>query len=358
MLALSSVVQDVEGAIASGDQAKRMSMLRQMTGLFSAQAPRLSEDQVGAFDEVILRLSRDIETRARAELSASLADLANAPRRVVRNLAYDPAAEVAGPVLERSVRLEESDLVQIASGAGQQHLMALSRRSTLAERVTDVIVSRGNEQVVRSVAGNQGARFSEGGFRILTSRAEQDSELTRVLTRRADVPEAQRAQLVAIARERARRALAEEFGDNAAAQATLSIAATLAEPPLDLTPAEVAVACHAKYGLDEGAVQTWLTSGETTYALVALARLAGVPSAIALNAHGAPTTDPLLFLVRSVRFGWKTLKLFLATRPGGLPDAEGLQSAFQAFQDLSVATAQRVVRFTAAREKLEQPSAA
>lgn len=358
MLALSSVVNDVEGAIASGDPTKRMTMLRQMTGLFTAQAPRLNEDQIGAFDEVILRLSRDIETRARAELSASLAEVANAPRRVVRNLAYDPSADVAGPVLERSTRLEESDLVQIASGAGQQHLMALSRRSTLAERVTDVIVSRGNDQVVRSVAGNQGARFSAGGFQILTTRAQQDSELGRVLTKRSDVPEAQRAQLVAIARERARQALAAEFGENAAAQATLSVASSMTEPPVDLTPAEVAVACHAKYGLDEGAVQTWLTSGQTTYALVALAKLAGVPSPIALNAHAAPTTDPLLFLVRSVRFGWKTLKLFLASRPEGMPNAEALQSAFQAFQDLSVATAQRVVRFTAAREKLEQPSAA
>ncbi|CAO4157213.1 DUF2336 domain-containing protein [Methylorubrum extorquens] len=358
MLALHSVVADVEGAITSGDPAKRVSMLRQMTDLFTAQAPRLNEDQIGAFDEVILRLSRDIETLARAELSANLADVANAPRQVVRNLACDPSAEVAGPVLERSPRLEESDLVQIANGAGQQHLMALSRRSTLAERVTDVIVSRGNDQVVRSVAGNQGARFSAGGFQILTTRAQKDAELGRVLTKRSDVPEAQRAQLVAIARERARQALAAEFGENAAAQATLAVATALSTLPVDLTPAEVAVGRQAKAGLDEVSVQTWLTTGQTTYALVALARLAGVPSAIALNAHAAPTTDPLLFLVRSVRFSWKTLKLLLASRPDGMPNGEALQSAFQAFQDLSVATAQRVMRFTAAREKLDQASAA
>ena len=167
MHAISSVVADVEGAIASGDPHKRMGMLRQMTDLFAVEAPRLNEAQIDAFDAVILRLSRDIETRARAELSASLADVANAPRRVVRNLAYDPSADVAGPVLERSTRLEESDLVHIASGAGQQHLMALSRRSTLAERVTDVIVSRGNDQVVRSVAGNQGAREARGRWYVL-----------------------------------------------------------------------------------------------------------------------------------------------------------------------------------------------
>lgn len=98
--------------------------------------------------------------------------------------------------------------------------------------------------------------------------------------------------------------------------------------------------------------------GQTTNALVALARLAGVPSAIAFNAHAAPTTDPLLFLVRSVRFGWKTLKLLITSRSTGTPSAEVMQSAFQSFQELSVATAQRVVRFTAARDKLDQSNAA
>ncbi|BAU91520.1 hypothetical protein MPPM_2915 [Methylorubrum populi] len=358
MVALHSVVAEVEGAIASGDPAKRVSMLRRMTSLFTTQAPRLNEDQVGAFDQVILRLSRDIETRARADLAANLADVANAPRHVVRDLAYDASAEVAGPVLERSLRLDESDLIQIASGAGQQHLMALSRRSALAERVTDVIVSRGDEKVVRSVAGNRGAQFSLSGFQILTTRAERDVELEHTLAERVDVPAAQRSQLIAMARERARRTLATEFGASAAERATLAIAESLAAPPVDLTPIEVAVARQAKVELDETNVQEWLSMGQTNYALVALARFAGVPSVIALNAHMAPTTDPLLFLVRSARFGWKTLKLFLASRSDGEPNADDMQSAFQSFQELSVATAQRVVRFTAAREKLEQSTAA
>lgn len=358
MVALYSVVADVEGAIASGDPAKRVSMLRQMTSLFKAQAPRLTEEQIGAFDQVILRLSRDIETRARADLSASLADLANAPRHVVRDLAYDPSPDVAGPVLERSPRINEADLVQIAGGAGQQHLMALSRRSALAENLTDVIVSRGNDQVVRSVAGNRGAQFSAGGFQDLTIRAQADAELGRVLTERSDMPEKQRLQLIPMARERARQALAIQFGENAAAQATLAVAETLTSPPPDFTSAEVAVARQAKTALDETTVQDWLIMGQTTYALVALARLASVPSVIAFNAHAAPTADPLLFMVRSIRFGWKTLKLLLASRSDGMPNAEATQSAFQAFQELSVTTAQRVVRFTAAREKLDQSDAA
>lgn len=353
MKALISVVADVEGAISGGDHAKRIGMLRQVTTLFTRQASRLTEEQIDAFDAVILRLSRDIETLARAELSATLADVPNAPWQVVRDLAFDPSATVAGPVLERSERLDDGDLVQVASTGGQTHLRAIARRRVLAEAVTDVIVSRGDDDVVRDVAGNKGARFSQGGFDVLTTRARSDAALNQVLTSRTDVPAAHMAQLVALARERARGTLAAEFGEVSAAQATLAATAGMSKPSVDLTPAEVAVARRAAKGLDETDVQGWLDCGEVTSALVALSRIAGVPSAMAMNAFEAPTTDPMLFLVRSVRFGWKTLKLFLNCRPERSPTTEELQSAFQAFQDLSVETARRVIRFTAARDKLD-----
>ncbi|GJE41400.1 DUF2336 domain-containing protein [Methylobacterium soli] len=358
MHAISSVVADVEGAIASGDPHKRMGMLRQMTDLFAVEAPRLNEAQIDAFDAVILRLSRDIETKARAALAARLAALPNAPIQVIRDLAYDRSAAVAGPVLEHSERIDEGDLVRIANTGGQEHLLAITRRQTIGEAVTDVIVTRGDAQVVRGVASNRGARFSEGGFRILTTRARDDVALTDALAARTDLPPAQMAQLVGLAQERARHALTRDFGESAAAEAALAAATGLAPPPLDLTPAEVAVAARARDGLDEALVQTWLTTGETTQALVALARLAGVPSGMAVAAHRAPTMEALLFLVRAARFGWKTLKLFLAARAGEPPATEDLRSAFQAFQDLSVATAQRVVRFTAARDKVGLPRSA
>jgi hypothetical protein len=62
--------------------------------------------------------------------------------------------------------------------------------------------------------------------------------------------------------------------------------------------------------------------------------------------------------VRSVRFGWGTLKLLLNARSGMQAASEDLNGAFEAFQQLSIQTAQRVVRFTAARERAAQNAAA
>ena len=57
-------------------------------------------------------------------------------------------------MLEGSPRLSETELIEIAQQKSQAHLLALSRRSSLTERVTDILVERGDETVVRSVASN------------------------------------------------------------------------------------------------------------------------------------------------------------------------------------------------------------
>ena len=72
----------------------------------------LGEDHVSVFDEVISRLAGEIEFRARVELAERLADIDNAPRRTVRDLAFDDDIAIARPLLERSTRLEENDLVE------------------------------------------------------------------------------------------------------------------------------------------------------------------------------------------------------------------------------------------------------
>ena len=352
---VTSLVHDVEAAISSGDADRRVAMLRQMTSLFTGQAASLAEAQVEAFDGVILRLARDIETEARAELSERLADIANAPRAVVRDLAFDPSVSVAGPVLERSTRLDEGDLVQVAQERGQGHLMALTRRASLSERVTDVLVTRGDRDVVHSVARNDGARFSHAGHTTLVRRAVDDAELRDSLQQRGDIPPAYRKRLLVLARERAQAALSDEFGE-AACDAAGKAAQARQAPARDdaLLAAEVAVASRARSGeIDEGVVTDLLRMGEETEALVALARVAGVPSRIAIQAFEAESYEPLLFLVRSAKFGWRLLKLFMAVKAAKEPPPEVMQGAMEAFQALSVASAQRIVRFTATRERAQ-----
>src|ERR1700722_1222841 len=133
------LLDELEAALASGDIARRIDILTRTTDLFIHGAARYSEEQVGVFDDVMARLVNAIETKARAKLAQRLAPIANAPSNVIHMLAFDDDIDVAGSVLSLSDRLDERDLLISAGTKGQKHLLAISRRRTLSESVTNVL---------------------------------------------------------------------------------------------------------------------------------------------------------------------------------------------------------------------------
>ena len=103
-------------------------------------------------------------------------------------------------MLSRSERLDDETLIETASSKSQAHLMAISTRRVLSGAVTDVLVQRGNDEVVHSAVGNPGAEFSEHGFSRLVDRAEGNDSLASCLGLRpthaaASLPETDRESL-------------------------------------------------------------------------------------------------------------------------------------------------------------------
>jgi len=188
MSTLESVVRAVEQAIASGTPERRSRPLRRITDLFVEQAPQLKDDHVSAYDEVISRLARKVDSTDRIELSRRLADIGNAPVGVVKDLAQDADIAVAGPILERSTRLTDDDLIAITEKKTQGHLLAVSRRRSLSERVADALVKRGDQRVVHSVAQNQGAKLSEWTLASLVQKTLGDNALRKAMLQRLDLP--------------------------------------------------------------------------------------------------------------------------------------------------------------------------
>ena len=171
-------------------------------------AGRYSEDEIWTFGEVVGRLADEIEVAARAQLAKRLARFDRAPRNIIHKLAFDDAIEVAGPVLRQSERIETCALVDNVCSKSQSHLLAISKRKSIEETVTDVLVTRGDQEVVNSVANNNGARFSDFGFLHMIQRAEGDSILAEQLGLRKDIPRQLFQQLIAKASDDVRQRLA------------------------------------------------------------------------------------------------------------------------------------------------------
>src|SRR5262245_36568736 len=184
----ASIIPELEEAIQHGSPERRALMLQQITALFIDGAEGFSEGLVGLFDDVLSRLIEEIETKARSELANRLAPVGNAPVKVVRRLATDKEISVAGPLLRRSSRLNEADLIGIAQTQSQAHLLAIAGRTGIAEPVTDVLVKRGDREVARNLARNRTAQLSDVSFAALVGQAHADSVLAEGVGLRPDIP--------------------------------------------------------------------------------------------------------------------------------------------------------------------------
>src|SRR5438876_9999538 len=138
----NSLLGDLESAISGGSSERRSEMLRRITDLYVAAAPTIGDAKAAVFDDVFAHLMREIEQKALLELSERMASVDNAPERLIRRLAEDDAIEVSGPVLARSGRIAEADLLAIASTKGQAHLEAIASLPEHGESITAVLVQR------------------------------------------------------------------------------------------------------------------------------------------------------------------------------------------------------------------------
>ena len=184
----ANLLDELQATLTHGTVARRVETLRRVTDLFLGGAVDYSDEQVALFDDVFKCLIDHIEVSARTLLANRLAQIDNAPRDTIRLLAFDDVIEVAGPVLSKSERLDDEALIEAARSKSQAHLLAISIRRVLSRAVTDVLVQRGNDEVVQSTVNNPGAEFSEGGFDRLVSRAEGDDELATCLGQRPTLP--------------------------------------------------------------------------------------------------------------------------------------------------------------------------
>jgi len=354
-----SIIAELEDAVRGGSSAKRVETLRQVTDLFLNDGERLSDDQVKVFDDVLCLLIARVETRAKAELSKRLAPLDYAPFEVIQHLAWDDEIEVAGSVLANSSRLGTEVLVEIASSKGQDHLLAISGRPNLPAAVTDVIVDRGEDQVIRRLANNAGAQFSEEGYSNIVARASADDELVEILGLRDDLPpscmrdllrrakDAVRARLLAIAPP----AIQEEIK-----QVLNTIARETASPGRSFGVAEEYVKLMKGLNeLDDAAVYNFAESKKFDEVTVAIAVLNEMPIEMVARLMEGPRADLLLIPCRSARLNWPTVESILRKRPV-MPSVneQTLEIAERDYRKLSMETAQRTVRFWQLHNRIEK----
>ena len=358
MTIAAALIPGLDEIVKNGDPKRRADAARRITELFLSGAANFRSDHVDLFDGVLIGLVPHTELAARADLAERLSLLANAPRGLVGQLAREDEISIAGPLLRRSPVIDEQALVEIARIKGQGHLLAMSDRPTLSPDLTDVIVRRGDRDVVRRAAGNSGAHFSQTGYSTLIKRATQDGVLTLAVGRRDDLSDQQLKDLLSGTIDIIRRRLFEVVKPDrqAAIKQAISEITGMAEPVVsgrDFGPAQRTIlALHNAGELNEGALFGFAKAFKYEESVAALAAMSGVKIATLDRLIMGDRFDPILMVGKAIGIEWATARVLILLRlgPSRVPAPADIESARLNFTRLMPSTAERVVSFWKTRQ--------
>jgi uncharacterized protein (DUF2336 family) len=358
MAEAKSLIPGLEDIVRNGDPKRREEAVRRISDLFLQGASRFQPAHIDLFDNILTSLVPQTEMEARSVLAERLAALVNAPPQLVAMLVRDDEILIAGPLLRHSPMVDEPTLVELAKLKGQPHLLAMSDRSTLTPRITDVIVRRGDRDVIRRVAGNAGAAFSPLGYTGLIRRAGDDGVLAVTVGQRDDLTQDQLKSLLAQSVEVVRRRLFDM------APPELRTAINRAMQDISGTPKHLSISrdfataqrtvrkLHQTGELNEGALLRFARAHQYEETAATLASLSGVRIGTIDQLLKGDRDDPMLILGKSIGISWATVRALIALRvgPGRSPAAADVEEARQNFERLVPATAQRVLTFWQTRE--------
>jgi uncharacterized protein (DUF2336 family) len=355
---VQSLIDEVEASFRTGTASSRAEVMRRITDLFLAGVDTFEEQQVGVFDDVLCGLISKIEREARAELSRDIAELPKAPRTLSGRLARDDDIDVAGPVLRHSVVLSEKDLVEVAQSKSQLHLEAIANRSQVSERVSDILVDRGNSIVLTTVAGNIGARFSTQGYKSLLGKAENDANIASAIVGRSDLTPEMFRRLVAQASATVQQRLLASTGPRTREKiqgVIQSITVEISRSADRSVSMRGSQAGSQLKALDKGKLRAELgdyaASGRPSEAATALAVLSELSTDTVRQLLTRQDYELLLIVCKACGLGWVEVRALLELASQSRDEFSFNSAGYlDEYNKLSRESAERVIRFLKVRK--------
>ncbi len=353
MTAPSSKLRDLVDLAKEPSSERRRELLREVTDLFFTGADGAPPAQIALFDDVMSQLAGEMEEQVRAELAQRMADAAQAPRRLIRNLASDSIA-VAEPVLQRSTALTEADLIEVAQSRDQAHLRAISQRPHVPEKVSDVIVEHADDHTLGALLANDGAVLSRAAHETAVDRASANPDLHEAVVRRQTLPIDLLNEMYFVVEAKLRDEIMAKNAemdpaelDAALAVSRKRVATRDGALPADYDSAEAAIRVLRRAGpIGPQALAAFLRNGETTKFLVCLSELADIDFHTARRILERRELDALAIVCKAADFDRALFLTFAVLVLDREADAMGRAREYgQLYSDLTREVAGRTIRF-------------
>ena len=270
--------------------------------------PDLSADEADHLRALTLEtletLAHDQEPRVRAILADEIKALACVPKRIVTLLANDVESIVAGPILQYSPLLSDTDLMEIiASAKADETLKAIASRSPLSANLADAIVGSLDIPAVAALLLNPKAEIREKTLDKIIAEAEGVRALQQPLVLRVDLSPRAIRRIASFVGSELIEQLAQRhrLDDETARLLKKELRLRLERagtPAISVEKAANDIAAARKAGtLDESFVLAAADAGRKETVVLALSEIARVPHEIVRKMLAAGSARPITALV-------------------------------------------------------------
>lgn len=343
----STVHAEVRSAIKSRSHDARAELLRRLVSRLSLGFSRLSEYQIADLDNAICALLTRVDQQTRRDVAATLSKLDRGPPLAIGHLARDDIS-VAHQVLARANAIDVRELQEVSRRKGRDHLLAICERTQITSSVTDLIIARGDNDVLKKLVSNDGARLSERGFSTIVAKSSADEGLASAVGVRDDLPldqlrkllwetsDSVRDKLVAAASPKVRELIE---------QTLATIYRELGNTPEEEEEIAALVGEMEQAGApDDAKVASFALARDLRRLIAAIVVLSKAPSDLVSRVVRGPRADLALVACKAADLTWGTAEVVLKNRHGReVPDAE-IQVARKGYGALTIETAQLTLK--------------
>lgn len=319
----------------------RRQLLNAVTDLFLLDHDP-SETSKEHYGEIATTSLPHLDDNARRDYAQNVASLPSLPHTVATTLAQDSDVGVARLVLKLSPVLTDTDLAAIALSQSQQHLVAIAERAQLSEGLTDILVERGDRDVLHTVSANEGAAFSDTGFDRLLERGGQDEQIAQAISRRSDLTPTRSSRVLRIV---------EQLADGARDGESMSLAREARQQRLEVKLLLADLVAKVRE-LDD--VIIMLADDDRAYHLAqVLAQSAGITTEQALRVLMQRDATGIAVTCRSLGVTAGAYRSVLKLRARRLYfSSQAVDDDVDDYRKLDLATAERTLRFLKLKTKL------
>jgi uncharacterized protein (DUF2336 family) len=175
-------------ALAGNPQgARREDLYGAVASLYQTQGAVISDRERELMRDILRRLTAEVEMAIRVATAEKIAEDPQAPLDLIQFL-IDDTIEVARPLILRSVRLTDDELIRFIREADVARQTLCAERPNIGEALTAVLARSEAEPVLVALVRNATARIAEASFALLVEKSKAIAILQEPLAQRSDLP--------------------------------------------------------------------------------------------------------------------------------------------------------------------------